>query len=439
MPFFIHWLCFTALLFVLSFNFEGQALSPNLPAKRSLAKEKTPVPKQWVQLKKELKKRRNRLFSPILQRRLDRLYRTLKKDKKKALTLIESLEKIVQNRPFEQAKLYLLKAQVYLSLEKPKKAMLYYQKAKDSQKLSYREHLSLLHNMAYLYLMNKNLGKAEEINKKLFFLSESPPPPSLYILKAFILIEKNQKKQALKQVQLALKISRNPKEYWLALGAGLHLELKNYVPAIKLLSKLTAMKPQKQEYWKQLSSAYLNVDKNHKALATLDLAYKMDFLKKESEIWHLASLLDAQGLPFKAAILLETALKNKKVKSSSKNHELIGGLWQRAEEGTKALKHYQKSAVFAQDGKIFAKMARLHRRARNWKAMANNIKKALEKGGIPNPENLYIALGTAYVKLNQSGKALKAFESVMEKTKAKTSHIKQAREWILYVQKLEKP
>ena len=271
MPFFIHWLCFTVLLVVLSFNFEGQALSPNLPAKRSLAKEKTPVPKQWVQLKKELKKRRNRLFSPILQRRLDRLYRTLKKDKKKALTLIESLEKIVQNRPFEQAKLYLLKAQVYLSLEKPKKAMLYYQKAKDSQKLSYREHLSLLHNMAYLYLMNKNLGKAEEINKKLFFLSESPPPPSLYILKAFILIEKNQKKQALKQVQLALKISRNPKEYWLALGAGLNLELKNYVPAIKLLSKLTAMKPQKQEYWKQLSSAYLNVDKNHQSLGHLRL------------------------------------------------------------------------------------------------------------------------------------------------------------------------
>ena len=38
--------------------------------------------------------------------------------------------------------------------------------------------------------------------------------------------------------------------------------------------------------------------KTTKALATLDLAYKMDFLKKESEIWHLASLLDAQGLPF---------------------------------------------------------------------------------------------------------------------------------------------
>ena len=114
-------------------------------------------------------------------------------------------------------------------------------------------------------------------------------------------------------------------------------------------------------------------------------------------------------------------------------------MWQRAEEGAKALKHYQKSAVSAQNGKIFAKMARLHRRARNWKAMANNIKKALEKGGVPNPENLYIALGTAYVKLNQSGKALKAFESVMEKTKAKTSHIKQAREWILYVQKLENP
>ena len=291
---------------------------------RTLATKKPAIPESWVQLKKSLKKRKTTLFSPVLQRRLERLHRVLKKDKKKGLTLIEKMESTVQNRPAEQAKLFLLKAQVYLSLEQPKKALSYYQKAKNSQKLSYREHTTLLYDMAFLYLMEKTIKKAEKTSDLLFYLAKSPPPSSLHILKAHILIEKKQKKLALKKVNQALKTSRDPKEHWLALGAGLNLELKNYIPAIKLLLKLVAIKPKKKQYWKQLSSAYLNIDKNHKALATLDLAYKMDFLEKESEIWHLVSLLDYQGLPFKSAVLLEKSIKAKKVKSNKKKPRNYG-------------------------------------------------------------------------------------------------------------------
>ena len=428
-----------SIFFVCFLSFKGPALPAKLESKTSKDQEITPkaTPKKWIQLKKSLKKRKNTLFSPILQRRLERLHRILKKDKTKALKLIENLERIAQKRPSELAKIHLLKAQIFLSLEKPKKALLYYQKAKKSQKLSLREHLSLLHDMIYLHLSQKELNKANETSHLLFFLSESPYPPDLHILKAYILIEQNQKKSALNSVNKALKSSQDPKEHWLALGAGLNFHLQHYIPATKLLLKLVALRPKKKQYWKQLSSAYLNIDKNHKALATLDLANKQSFLEKESEIWHFASLLDSQGFPLKSAILLERALKAKKIKSNQKNHERLGDLWQRAQEGEKALKHYQKSAIFAKDGKIFAKMARLHRQFRDWKAMAKNIQKALEKGQVSRPENLYISLGTAYLQLKQNQKALKAFESVIERTKAKTSSIKRARQWIAYIQTIE--
>ncbi len=407
------------------------------PATGAPSLSHTAPPPEWVQLKKSLKKRKSPLTSPLLQRRMERIHRVLKTNKQKALDLIQNMEKVLKNRPAERARLHLLRAQIHLSMEDMKKAMLYYQKAHDSQKLTYGEQMSLLYDMAFLHLMNKNTRKADQISQKLFYLSDKLSDPPLHILKAYILTEQNKKKQALKRVMTALTESTKPKEHWLALGAGLNLEAKKYHIAIKLLSQLTSLKPQKKQYWKQLSSAYLNIDKEDKALATLDLSYKLDFLEKESEILHLTSLLLAKNLPLKAGLLMEKALKEKKVKSNPKNHEILGDLWQRAENIPKALKHYQKSSAFAKKGKIFAKMGRLYTRTRNWKAVVKNMTLAIQKGGIKHLEQIYISLGVAHLQLKQYELALSAFESVMEKTRAKTQSIKMARQWITYTQTLK--
>ena len=53
-------------------------------------------------------------------------------------------------------------------------------------------------------------------------------------------------------------------------------------PRRRLLIKLTSSYPKKKKYWKQLSAIYLNINKDDRALATLDLAYKLDFLEKET-------------------------------------------------------------------------------------------------------------------------------------------------------------
>ena len=394
-------------------------------------------PAEWIQLKKSLKKRKSALSSPLIQKRLNRLHRVLKTNKQKALILIQNMENVLKNRPYEKARLNLLRAQIYLSLDDLKKALIYYQKAHDSQKLTYGEEMSLLYDMAFLHLMNKNTRKADQISRQLFYLSDRPSDPALHILKAYILIEQNRKTHALKRVMKALAETKKPKEHWLALGAGLNIEAKKYPTALKLLSQLITLKPKKKQYWKQLSFVYLNINKDDKALATMDLSYKLDFLEKESEILQIASLLMAKNLPLKAVILMEKALKEKKIKSNQKNHEILGDLWQRAEDIKKALNHYHKSSTFSKQGKIFAKMGRMYIRTRNWKAVISNMTQAIKKGGIKHLEQIYISLGVAHIQLKQYDLALRAFESVMEKTKAKTQSIKRARQWITYTQSLK--
>ena len=395
------------------------------------------IPKHWAALKKELKNRRSALTSPIVQRRLQRIYRVMnKKDSEnKALELIKKLEKVVQSRPFDLTRLYHLKAQIYLTKDNFKQAFLYYNKAIDLKTLSYKEHLSVIYDMATLYLFQNKIKKASSLIDQLFYLTDKITPAA-YILKAAILVEKKQKKQALELVTKAIKSVKNPKENWLTFGAALNIEMEKYVPAAHLLTTLTASYPNKKKYWKQLSAVYLNINKENKALATLDLAYKLDFLEKEQEIIHLASLLMYQGLPFKAGLLIEKSLNLKKINPTQKNYEILGDCWQRAEETNKALKAYQLSAPLAEDGKIFAKLGRIYMQNRNWRKVVDNFTKALKKGGIKHLEHIYISIGIAHFQLKAYEQAINSFEQIINTKEATGQKIKIARQWINHTQSL---
>ena len=402
---------------------------------RTLAQEAKKA--QWAKLKKELKNRRSALTSPVVQKRLERIYRVLnnKNSEDKAIKMITNLEKIVKKKPFELARLYNLKAQLYLSKDDFKKATLYYDKALGLKKLSHREHLSVLYDKAVLFLLQNKIKKASQLVEQLFYLADDLSP-SAYVLKATLLIEQKKKKQALKLIMKAINSSASPKESWLAMAVGLNIERENYIPAVKLLKQLTALAPEEAKYWKQLSAVYLNINKDDRALAVLDLAYKLQFLEKEKEILHLASLLMYQGLPYKAGQLLEQALKLKKLKPTQKNYEILGDCWIRAQETKKALQAYQISAPLAKDGKVFAKMGRIDMRHQKWKSAGHRFIKALEKGGIKRPEHIYISAGIAYLYLKQYTKAVSFFEQVID-TKAKGDKIKIARQWINYTNSLK--
>ena len=421
--------CFMGLISAVSLI----SATPHIALAKELA---NPPVAQWVKLKQELKNRKSPLTSKVVQRRLDRIHRVMnqKDSQDKTLELIQKLENITKKRPFELARLYKLKAQVYFSKDDFKNAFRYYNKAIALKTLPYKDHLSILYNQAVLYMLKGNIKKASRLIDQLSYLSDTIPGP-VYILKAFILTEKNQKPQALKMVMKAINSTARPKESWLALSAGLNIELKKYVPATQMLTKLTSTYPNKAKYWKQLSAVYLNIKKDDRALAVLDLAYKQEFLEKEQEIVHLVGLLMYQGLPLKAGRLMEQALKLKKIKPTPKNYEILGDCHIRAEETNKALKAYQQSAPTAKDGKIFAKIGRIYMQQQNYKQSINNFTNALNKGGIKRPEYIHIAIGTAHTHLKQYTQAVKAFEQVVS-TQAKGQTIKIARQWINYVQSL---
>ena len=395
-----------------------------------VAELKTQIPQSWKDLKSDLKSRRSALISSVMSKRLQRISRAMnrKNSEDRALELIEKLEKASKDRPTDLMRAYYLKAQVYSGKDDFKNALLFYKKAMDLKRLSYDEHLSALYDIASLHVFQGKINQASRLVDQWFYLADKVTAAA-YMLKASILVEKKQQKEALKLVMKAIEESDRPIENWLAFASSLHLELGNYVQAAQMLEKLVASYPDRKKYWTSLSASYLNIKKNNRAVASLDLAYKLDFLSKETEIVHLSSLLFHQGQPLKAANLLQQALEENKIKKNQKNYEMLGDSWRGAEEDKKALRNYQLASQYSEDGKIFTKIGYIHLNNENWIETVGSFKEALKKGGVRKPEQVYIQMGVALFQLKQYAESIKSFEQVLAR-ETDSQWIRMAREWI---------
>ncbi|MCB0379487.1 MAG: hypothetical protein KDD33_13425, partial [Bdellovibrionales bacterium] len=174
-----------------------------------------------------------------------------------------------------------------------------------------------------------------------------------------------------------------------------------------------------------------NIENNAKALATLELAHKGNYLEQESEIMNLTSLFIYGGIPLKAAQLLEKSMKDGKVKATQKNLEILGDAWAQAEEMDKALVAYGESAKKATDGRIFAKQGRLYLEKENWEKAESYLSQGLEKGKIKNPQHIHMALGVARFNMQKFDSAIESFSKAK---KASEKLERQADQWISYVQ-----
>ncbi len=380
--------------------------------------------------KEELKSRRNALISKTTHKRLSRAHSLLSQNRaKEAVSVLKRLIKSTEKRPHEKARVMYVMGFAYAQDEQYGEAIRHLQGAIDLKALDYYTTMSVLYTLAQVNtVMEKYDEGLKKINEWLVLADE--PTPEAYMLKASILAQKKRPKQALEFVTMAINAVKDPRESWLVLAVAMNYELEKFREALPFLEKLTALHPEKKKYWKQLSAVYINLGKDPKALATMELANKADYLEKDSEIMNLVSLLIYGGIPLKAAKILKKAMEEGLVAKNQKNYEILGDAWARAEELETALKAYAVSATMAKDGRIFAKQGRIYLDQENWKQAAHYLSQALKKGKVKNPQNIHMALGVSRFNLRKFNLAKKSFRQAKALSKKLK---KQANQWIAYV------
>ncbi|MDJ0764142.1 MAG: tetratricopeptide repeat protein [Myxococcota bacterium] len=282
-------------------------------------------------------------------------------------------------------------------------------------------------NLGQLYLAQKNYKKGIAILESWLAKVENPSPNAQYLIGQAYAQDKRYKK-ALEYAKLAVSRAKKPQESWYQFLLSLHYQLGQYADVAKILELLVAKYP-KRTYWLQLAAMYSQLKREKQALAVFELAYLQGHLEKEAEYMNLASLYMQQGVPYKAAKVLQHGMGKGIVGDNAKALRMVAESYLYARENDEALKPLQEAAKQFDKGDLYIQLAQIHMDEEEFDKASRALNQAFKKGKLTNPGVAYLLLGMTKVNLDQYPAALNAFNKASQHKRTKNA----AEKWIKIV------
>ncbi len=287
---------------------------------------------------------------------------------------------------------------------------------------------NLRYNLAQLYLVQENYGKAIE-NFEIWFKAAENPTADAYYMMAAAYTQAERPRDALPHAKKAVAKSPAPKEPWLQLLLSLHFQLKQYRDATGVLKTLIARFP-KKNYWMQLAGAYTELDDKKQALATIELAEEQGFLTSENEVRNLIQLYLYNDIPYRAARALEKAIADGRLPNNAKNQELLANTWLHAREREKAIAPLERAAEMSSDGNLYVRLGQVYVSEERWGPARTALSKGLAKGSVRDAGNVHLMLGIANASESRWAEAQRAFNAARKYDKS----AKSAEQWLSHIE-----
>ncbi len=282
-----------------------------------------------------------------------------------------------------QAILYQALAQVEWSRNNYDPALEYFEKAVQLNTLPNQAHFALMYQIAQLYYMKERNDDA--LNRLDLWFCTAPKEKitsSAYVLQASIHINKKDYANALKSIETAISMEKEPKEQWYQLKLAAHYELEQFPQAAETLEMIISNWPDKKTYWVQLTQTYYKLKQDDKALSVLALAYRKKLLDTQSDIMFLSSLYSNSNVPYKAADVLQKGIQSGVVEATDRHWALVADTWYAAEEMEKALSAYEKAGTAAKTGEIDLRRGYILVDMERWEPAREALSSAITKGGL---------------------------------------------------------
>ncbi len=282
--------------------------------------------------------------------------------------------------------------------------------------------LQLLAGQAAFQLQNYKQSAAHLAQ---WLQNKSDPDGQIYYMAGYAAYRANMNEKAILYLEKAAVLQNKSSNDIVQLLLSLYLDQKSYTKAEPLVKKMIAKTPKKREWWLYLSGLYVQQNRLNQALATMMLAYYLTEVR-QSDIVQLISLNVQQGLPTKAAKLLETELASQRIPRNYKNLKLLYNCWQLARENNKAKRVLAEAANLASHGEDFLVLGRLSMRRNDWASAKTNFQESLRKGGLKQPHQARLWLGIAALKTKDEVLARQMLEPLLKMKNIK----QQARYWL---------
>jgi tetratricopeptide (TPR) repeat protein len=302
-------------------------------------------------------------------------------------------------------------------------------KALSTNALPRAQREQLLYNLGQMYIVAGQNDNGIKTLQEYIAKACGPVPPEAHIFLANAYSETKRYKEALPQIDLAISKAKAPKEMWLQMKLAISYELKDYPACAQALVQLIGVVPAKPDYWRQLSSLFYEMKKDTESVAVLVLAERQGFVEKPAEIKNLYSVYMAMELPLKAGMLMQTAIEKNKIPGDEKNLESIADAWINARETAKAEATLKKLASMSEKGEYYFKLGGMYGDDERWKESKEMLEKAIEKGNLKHPGDVYMRLAVAQYNLKNGQGAIAALQKAVTFDDTR----KQAGEWLRHL------
>lgn len=369
-------------------------------------------------------------MSESFYRRLSRTHELLDED-----NLTEALDLMDRIRPdrisdYEAAQLYQTYGFVYSQLEREDEAFEAFEKCLELDALPTFVQQGIVYSVAGYYAGEERFDESNSTMLR-WFRYEAEPQPEAYILMGANFAQQEMMRDALPYVVRANELAEEPNESWRNLQLAIHVELRQVPEAIELLKENIGIWPDKLRFYLVLSGLYMEAENDEGALSALIIPWHRGMLETEPDILSLTRLSLFLENPARAGEILSLAMERGFVEENSDNLRLLLSSWTMAREMDRAVDTIDKLAQISDDGEFFHRKAMLLNESGDWEGVVDSCSRALEKGGLENPGEVWILQGVALAELRRFDEAIEAFENA--KRDGSDNIRRNANAWIGYV------
>ncbi len=190
-----------------------------------------------------------------------------------------------------------------------------------------------------------------------------------------------------KAIALLEKPDKNP--YVLKMTS--YYERKMYPETVEVAETLVQMFPENRQWWIRLGFFYMLVEDYKLALSTFDMAYLQNFLEKESEVKTLSKLYATNGMPWRAARILEEHVESGLLEEDEDLLASIANSYHQAKHYKTAASYYGKAAQKSSDPEHYRKQGTLLLVAQDYDGAIKALKQALQRGA-ESPATIHFSL-----------------------------------------------
>jgi len=341
-----------------------------------------------------------------------------------AIALLEELD---PSNDFDKATVNRYLGNLYAQKEEYSKAVGFIVKALEPDVLNFKDQGDLYKLLGDLYMGQQKYADAlKTYNDWMDFTGEQDG--KVYARIAQANWELKQYSKVLEPADKAIALEKEPSKSFYMLKIGAYFELKQFKNAVKVAETLVKLFPEDGKNWTQLGSFYMQTEDFAKGQTVMEVAYDKGYFDKENHYKILSSYYSLNDIPYKAAIVMEKALNEEKVKRTKQNVTAVASYFHQAKNLQTAAKYYEEAAKFDNDAELYRKAGSLLLTEQKYSAAVERLNKALELD-TDKKGTTYSDLAEAYLYQEKYKQAYKAIVKAQEDPRTR----KFARGWATFI------